>query len=31
MDHQKNNLEAQAWIKENMPEVYAQWFAPSQT
>jgi hypothetical protein len=31
MDHQKNNEEAKSWIKENMPELYTQWFQPSQT
>ena len=26
MDHQKNHLEAEAWIKENMPELHQKWF-----
>jgi len=31
MDHSKNEQEAKSWIKENMPELYAHWFQPSQT
>ena len=26
MDHTKNHLEAEAWIKENMPELHQKWF-----
>jgi len=26
MDHHKNNEEAQAWIKDNIPELYHIWF-----
>lgn len=30
MDHSKNHQEAEAWIKENMPELHQEWFT-SQT